>query len=193
MVLESCSLPSTAPTFIPFQTWPHGFGRYSFGSASDFASPRDLHPTFHGCFDWHSAVHGHWLMARAARAFPDSDLAGEVARVLDEQITPEKISKELVVFEDEDLNRNFERTYGWSWLLKLQEELLRSPNGTRWSRALQPMADKLLEKYRTFLPSLAYPVRVGTHDNTAFGLIFPLEYEALGITLRLCSCCLCLQ
>ncbi len=99
----------------------------------------------------------------------------------------ENVAAELEVFAvDDGLNRNFERTYGWSWLLKLQEELLRgaaggaAPASAGWSRALAPLARQMARKYAAFLPSLAYPNRIGTHDNTAFGIIFPLEYEAYG-------------
>ncbi len=85
------------------------------------------------------------------------------------------------MFEDE-LTSKFERTYGWSWLLKLQEELRRSPldKAKSWSESLAPLADNLVEKYKKFMTTLAYPVRVGTHTNTAFGLIYPLEFDAYG-------------
>jgi len=149
-------------------------------SADYLALPKENHPAFYGCFDWHSSVHGHWLLATVARRYPKTELADNVTAVFNEQFREEKILKELKVFQADD---HFERTYGWAWLLKLQQELLLMANSddfrddaTSWSLALQPLSDHIVNSYMSFLPNLVYPVRVGEHSNTAFGLIFALEY-----------------
>jgi hypothetical protein len=140
-------------------------------------SPANLHPVFYGCFDWHSAVHGYWLLARVMNKFPESDQAKKIERLFDKQFTAEKVAVELAYFEPK-LEKSFERTYGWAWLLKLQEELIRSPlNVTKgWSENMKPLVDFVVESYKTFLPKLIYPVRVGEHTNTAFGLSMAIDY-----------------
>ncbi len=139
--------------------------------------PSVYHPIFHGCLDWHSALHGHWLLARAANQFPNSTLATRVKVLFTAQFTQENVIKETEVFENYE---NFERTYGWSWLLKLQQELVKSPLEELRSHAetLSPLVDLMVNKYVAFLPTLAHPIRSGMHQNTAFGLIYPLEYDA---------------
>merc|ERR1719350_531172 len=94
-------------------------------SEENLQLPRVHHPIFYGCFDWHSSVHGHWLLARALALFPGTELAANISRVFDEQFTPEKVEREVEYFQQK-FGGSFERTYGWAWLLKLQEELERS-------------------------------------------------------------------
>ncbi len=158
------------------QEWPHKYDLI-FNSESELKLPSAYHPIFHGCLDWHSALHGHWLLARAVNQFPNSTLATRVKDLFVAQFTQEKVIQETKVFEN---SKSFERTYGWSWLLKLQQELIKSPLEELRSHAntLSPLVDLMVDKYVKFLPTLAYPVRAGTHPNTAFGLIFPLEYDA---------------
>lgn len=145
--------------------------------AADVQSPRALHPAFHGCFDWHSSVHGHWMLVRLLRLFPDLPEAGEVRAALNENLTRENLLAETA-YLDRPNRQSFERTYGWAWLLKLAEELHRwdDPDGGRWSRSLQPLADALVTRYISFLPKQTYPIRTGVHPNTAFGLAFALDY-----------------
>jgi len=140
-------------------------------------SPKDLHPVFYGCFDWHSSVHGHWLLARMMNKFPESELTGEVIELFDEQFTVPNVQKELAYFQPK-LNKSFERTYGWAWILKLQAELIKSPLNEehKWSANLQSLIDEIVESYKLFLPKLVYPIRVGEHTNTAFGLSLALDY-----------------
>ncbi len=140
-------------------------------------SPRELHPVFFGCFDWHSCVHGHWLLVRMLKMFPEIPQADSVRAVLRDHFTPEKVAAEVAYLHRPN-RRSFERTYGWAWLLKLQQELLTwdAPEGREWAAALQPLADAFVERYLDFLPRQGYPIRRGVHPNTAFGLIFALDY-----------------
>ncbi|MEO6457033.1 MAG: DUF2891 domain-containing protein [Chloroflexia bacterium] len=143
----------------------------------DLQSPQALHPAFYGCFDWHSAVHSHWMLVRLLRELPALPEVSEIRTALNENL-----SKEHLLVETEYLSqpnrRSFERTYGWTWLLKLADELYTwdDPDGQRWSRNLQPLAEVFVQRYLDFLPRQTYPIRTGTHPNTAFGLVFALDY-----------------
>merc|ERR1711915_449210 len=150
---------------------------------TELLPPSELHPIFYGCFDWHSAVHGHWLLARAAALFPNTELSRNVTEVFDKQFIVEKVEKELEYFRRKSASA-FERTYGWAWLLKLQEELEKSAinTGSKWNSILKPLSDHIVSTWKEFLPKLVYPVRVGEHTNTAFGLALALDYaKSLGI------------
>jgi len=140
-------------------------------------SPQNLHPVFYGCFDWHSSVHGHWLLANLLKQIPAGEFTKKIETLFDTQFTSEKIEKELAYFEPK-LEKSFERTYGWAWILKLQAELLTLPqNETHgWSKKLKPLADFIAESYKTFLPKLVYPIRNGEHTNTAYGLSLAFDY-----------------
>jgi hypothetical protein len=144
---------------------------------SQVKSPRALHPAFYGCFDWHSSVHGHWLLARLLRLYPRLPEARGIREALNANLTPENVHVEADYFRQKD-RASFERTYGWAWLLKLAEELRDSDDedARRWSRALRPLVDLIVEKYESFLPKQTYPIRTGVHPNTAFGLSFALDY-----------------
>jgi hypothetical protein len=144
----------------------------------DVRAPRELHPVFYGSFDWHSCVHGCWLLARLLRRFPDLPEAPRIAALLDAQLTPERVAGEVAYLHEDPLRRGFERPYGWAWLLMLQAELIRdaSDAGRRRSDALKPLADAFAQRFRDFLPKATYPVRVGTHYNTAFAVALALEY-----------------
>ncbi|MUU76939.1 DUF2891 domain-containing protein [Winogradskyella endarachnes] len=147
------------------------------GSASDLKSPKELHPAFYGCFDWHSAVHGHWSLVSLLKQFPDLENSEEIEQKLLQNISKENIKKELVYFEGE-FSKSFERTYGWAWLLKLAEELHTWEGDTARTLEtnLQPLTDLIVGRYLEFLPKLNYPVRVGEHPNTAFGMSFAYDY-----------------
>src|SRR5689334_13614018 len=108
----------------------------------DVKSPREMHPAFYGCFDWHSAVHSHWLLLRLLRLFPHIEQADEIRSLMDEHFTRENMLAERAYVEQPN-RRSFERTYGWAWLLKLAEELRTwdDPAAARWGRNLQPLAD----------------------------------------------------
>lgn len=137
-------------------------------------APSELHPVFYGSFDWHSCVHGYWLLARLLRRYPDLPVAGRIEALFDEQLRPEKVEVERTYF-DEPGRRSFERPYGWAWLLKLAVEL-RGLADDRWSEALAPLAEQIAEGFRSFLPLATYPIRTGTHGNTAFALRLAADY-----------------
>jgi hypothetical protein len=142
--------------------------------AGDLARPRDAHPAF---FDWHSSVHGHWLMVRALQLYPDLPDAARLRAVLDVQLSTTAVAGELAYLAKPS-RKSFERTYGWAWLMKLDEELRGwdDPDGRRWSAALAPLSAEFARRTAVFLPKLTYPLRVGTHPNTAFALAFGLDY-----------------
>jgi hypothetical protein len=145
--------------------------------ASQVRSPRSLHPAFYGCFDWHSAVHGHWMLIHLLRRSAPMEKAQEIRVALDKNLTPENLLAEVAYFKQKG-RASFERTYGWAWLLKLAEELhgWEDKDGQRWSRNLRPLVAAVVERYHEFLPKQTYPIRTGVHPNTAFGLCLALDY-----------------
>ena len=150
--------------------------------ASQVGSPRQLHPAFYGCYDWHSSVHGHWLLVRLLRAGAPAALPeADIREALGENLTAANVRVEDEYLRD-PCRPSYERPYGWAWLLKLHEELYHwaDPDAARWFDALRPLAGTVVEKYLSFFPKQKYPIRVGTHFNTAFGLSFAWDYaEAL--------------
>jgi DUF2891 family protein len=146
----------------------------------DLKEPRDLHPVFFGSFDWHSCVHGYWLLATVLRLFPDVREAREIKELFDAQLTPSKIETEIE-FLDQPLRGTWERPYGWAWLLMLTAELGRhgTTGGKRWNEALRPLAAAFTDRFLDFLPKATYPTRVGTHFNSAFAITLALEYAGL--------------
>lgn len=149
----------------------------TLGSDADLKSPTQLHPAFYGCFDWHSSVHGHWSLVSLLKQFPEIDKAEEVKERLLKNISKENIEAEVQYFYGEH-NKSYERTYGWAWLLKLAEELHTwdTSIARELESNLQPLTNLIIQKYIEFLPKLNYPLRVGTHTNTAFGLSFAYDY-----------------
>ena len=149
----------------------------TLGGDEDLKSPTTLHPAFYGCFDWHSAVHGHWSLVSLLKTFPNIDNAEAIKQKLLQNISKENIEAEVQYFHGK-YNKSYERTYGWAWLLKLAEELHTWDDETAriLERNLQPLTNLIVEKYIAFLPKLNYPQRVGTHTNTAFGLSFAYDY-----------------
>lgn len=156
--------------------YPNKLGQ-SIGSDADLKPPRVLRPIFYGCFDWHSSVHGYWSIVKLMKSFDGLDREGKVRNTLNTLITEENAAVEKAFFEDKN-NLSFERTYGWAWLFKLQEELITwdDPDAQRWSHALHPTVDLLRGKLLDYLPKLVYPIRSGKHDNTAFGLSLMYDY-----------------
>jgi len=176
LVLDEASANDLAslPLTCYNQEYPYKDG-YVVDAAEDLRPSKVNHPIFYGCFDWHSSVHGHWLLAALSRRFPNTNLSSQVERVFDEQFTKEKVQEELKFLQKDN---HYERTYGWSWLLKLQQELveIKDAGGKDWSGILKPLSNHIVQSYKKFLPKLLYPIRVGEHSNSAFGLIFPLDY-----------------
>jgi hypothetical protein len=143
----------------------------------DALTPRQLHPAFYGCFDWHSSVHGHWMLARLLRTFPNLPQAAAIRQAINANLSAANLQMEVDYFKGPN-RRSFERTYGWTWLLKLAEELSTwaDPDAAAWAQNLRPLVDVIVSGYLDFLPKQTYPIRVGTHPNTAFGLAFALDY-----------------
>lgn len=139
--------------------------------------PRELTPAFFGCFDWHSAVHGHWAMLRVLKEFPDILEAAAIRAKLNAHLAQEKMAAELLYLKA-DRNRTFERPYGWGWFLRLTAELAASddPDAKRWHAAAEPVARHLSERTIAYLFALSVPIRDGTHSNTAFSLVHMLDY-----------------
>jgi hypothetical protein len=144
--------------------------------AGDVRAPSGLHPIFYGSLDWHSCVHGYWMLARLLRRFQDLAQARAICDLFDEQIVDEKVAGECA-YLSAVYARGFERPYGWAWLLKLMEELTFLPQ-RRWAQALAPLADIFAQRFRDFLPLAIYPTRVGAHPNTAFALRMAADYAA---------------
>jgi hypothetical protein len=149
----------------------------------DLQTPSVLHPIFHGSFDWHSCVHGYWTLARVLRLQPGLEQAPAIAALFDRAFTAAKVAGERA-YLDRPSSRTFERPYGWAWLLKLQAELLALPE-RRWARALQPLADAFAARLMAHLPKADYPVRAGTHANTAFALRLAADYANATLDARL--------
>lgn len=140
--------------------------------------PSQLHPAFYGCLDWHSSVHGHWLLVRVLKEFPSIAIRDSIVSILNNSFKEDKIAAEAAYFTQYKNTRSFERTYGWAWLLKLDEELLtwNDPLAKEWRKILQPLTERIVDLWKNFLPKQTYPNRTGVHPNTAFGLVFALDW-----------------
>src|SRR5436309_682181 len=146
-------------------------------SDADVAPPRKLTPAFSGCYDWHSSVHGHWLLVRLLRTFPDAAFAKDARAALKQSLTAENLKQEASYIKGEGRS-SFERPYGLSWLLRLCAELREwdDPQAREWLANLRPLEDAAVERLTTWLPKLSHPVRVGEHDQTALGLGLMFDY-----------------
>ncbi len=146
-------------------------------SDADVKPPRELTPAFFGCYDWHSAVHGHWLLTRLARTYPDAPFAAPARAALAASLTPEKIAREVAYLEGPG-RVSFERPYGLAWLLQLAAELREwdDPAARGWRQALAPLEAVAADRFRTWLPKLSRPIRIGEHDQTAFAFGLVLDW-----------------
>jgi len=140
-------------------------------------TPRQLHPVFYGCFDWHSAVHGHWLLVRLLKTHPEHPQAANARAALAGQFDADAIRTEAEYF-DQEHNRSFERMYGWAWLLRLAVELrtFDDPNARIWAERMASLEQRIVALTLNYLPRLDWPVRTGVHPNTAFALGQALDY-----------------
>jgi hypothetical protein len=157
--------------------YPNKTNHTSLSDSDHVITPKNLHPAFYGCFDWHSCVHGHWMMIKLLKQFPQLPEAAKIRNAINNTITKENIATEVKYF-DAELAKGWERTYGWAWLLKLDEELStwNDADGKRWHEALQPLTNTVISLWMSFLPKQTYPNRTGVHPNTAFGLVLALDY-----------------
>jgi Protein of unknown function (DUF2891) len=148
---------------------------HTLNSAADARPPHELTPAFYGCLDWHSDVHGHWLLVRLLRLFPQAPFASQARAALAQSFTPQNISGEVAYLHGEG-RASFERPYGLAWLLRLAMELRRwdDADAQRWSATLAPLESEAASRLETWLPKLHYPIRIGEHDQTAFsfGLVW---------------------
>ncbi|TDG09902.1 DUF2891 domain-containing protein [Paraburkholderia guartelaensis] len=154
---------------------------HSLEGPQDVQGPRALHPVFYGSYDWHSCVHGYWLVLHLLERFPDLPEGPQIVAVVDEHFTPEKMAGEMAYLTLAH-NRGFERPYGWAWLLALAAQVdalaesMKLPQAARWQAALAPLTDWFVERFEEFLPKATYPLRVGTHFNTAFALTLAHDF-----------------
>ena len=146
-------------------------------SDADVAPPRKLTPAFYGCYDWHSSIHGHWLLVRLLRAFPNASFAGAAREALRKSLRAENLKQDAAYLRGEG-RASFERPYGLAWLLQLCSELRGwdDDQAREMSANLRPLEDAAIERLKTWLPKLSHPVRIGEHDQTAFGLGLMLDY-----------------
>jgi len=147
------------------------------GSDADARPPRELTPAFCGCYDWHSSVHGHWLLARVARLLPEASFAVEARAALARSLTPANLAAEVAYLEGNG-RVSFERPYGLAWLLQLGAELREwgSPEALGWAAPLAPLEKASAARIRDWLPKLTRPIRIGEHSQTAFALGLVLDW-----------------
>jgi len=158
------------------QEYPNKIG-HVLTSDQDVGPPRDLTPVFYGCFDWHSSVHGHWLLVRLLRQYPDAEFTGQAEAALNESFKAEKVALE-VAYVSHPQRASFERPYGVAWLLQLTAELREwdDPRAKRWLTTLEPLESALLANMEKWLEKLAYPIRIGEHAQTAFAFGLFLDW-----------------
>jgi Protein of unknown function (DUF2891) len=143
-------------------------------------SPREMHPAFFGCFDWHSSVHGHWMLVRLLKLYPEHPQAAEIRTRLDAHFTADFLQREADYFIEKE-NKSFERMYGWAWTLRLAAELHTwdDEQGRTWRRNFLPLEKKIVELTEAYLPRLSFPIRTGVHPDTAFALGQSLDYARI--------------
>ena len=144
---------------------------------ADVRPPREIHPAFYGSYDWHSSVHGHWMLVRLLKRFPGMALRAEIRQALASNLTRDNLAAEAAFFARPGA-KPYERPYGWAWLLKLDLELLDwdDPQGRAWREHLRPLVATIQQGYLDYYPKQTYPTRSGVHSNTAFGLSFALDH-----------------
>ncbi|WP_103865310.1 DUF2891 domain-containing protein [Aquimarina sp. I32.4] len=176
LTLEQANNLAELPLACLQVEYPNRLGQ-TLGDKESIGEPHELHPAFYGCFDWHSSVHGHWSLVKLLKEFPELDKKEEAKAKLLKNISKKNIEAEITYFNGKH-NKVYERTYGWAWLLKLAEELhtWNDPFARELEQNLQPLTNIIVERFIEFLPKLKYPIRVGEHTNTAFGLSFAWDY-----------------
>ncbi|WP_261330161.1 DUF2891 domain-containing protein, partial [Burkholderia contaminans] len=154
---------------------------HSLAGPHDVQGPRALHPIFYGSYDWHSCVHGYWLVLRVLERYPALPEAERIVAIVDAHFTDANVAGERAYLALPH-NSGFERPYGWAWLLALSAQLERlalkgaMPQAARWAKTMAPLTDLFVSRFETFLPKATYPLRVGTHFNTAFALALTLDF-----------------
>lgn len=174
---ESALTLSLLPLKCLLKEFPNKTSHISNSNIDHVKLPSELHPCFYGCFDWHSSVHGHWMLIRILKLYPNLPNQKEIRIALNQTLTSDNIINEVKYFDYEN-TKGWERTYGWAWLLKLDEELMgwNDVDGKNWHENLKPLTEKITNLWIDFIPKQTYPNRTGVHPNTAFGLVFALDY-----------------
>ena len=175
---EIASKLAALPLHCINNEWPNKTSHGSDSAADHVLLPHELHPVFYGCYDWHSSVHGHWMLVKLLKTFPGIADRERIISILNNSFQLEKMQAEAAYFSKYKTSALYERTYGWAWLLKLDQELFEwnDPLGKQWYAALQPLTQKVKELWTAYLPKQTYPNRTGVHPNTAFGLVFALDW-----------------
>ena len=153
--------------------------KHMMNSDEDVKTPKLLYPAFYGCFDWHSSVHGHWLLTRIASQYPDSSHYQDILASLDKSFSKENIKGELAYFNRADTGTSFERPYGLAWFLQLTTELREwdNPKAKQWLNILLPLENKIVANLSDWLPKLSFPIRAGEHSQTAFAFGLMLDWS----------------
>jgi hypothetical protein len=176
LTFEQANKLAALPMKCLQQEYPNKLSQL-LADSTELAGPKKLHPSFYGCFDWHSSVHGHWSLVYLLKNFPKLENRQEIINKLQVNLSAENIAVEIAYLNKKH-EKSYERTYGWAWLLKLQQELdnYNEPFAKELAKNLQPLTNLLAERYIEFLPKLNYALRNGTHTNTAFGLNLAWDY-----------------
>lgn len=176
LTLQQANALAKLPVKCMQQEYPNKLSQL-LADASEIQSPKQLHPAFYGCFDWHSSVHGHWSLVYLLKKFPTLEGREDIISKLKVNLSTVNVQQE-VAYLSKKHEKSYERMYGWAWLLKLQQELdtYNEPFAKELAVNLQPLTTILAERYIEFLPKLNYPIRVGTHTSTAFGLNLAWDY-----------------
>jgi len=150
---------------------------HAMSGPEDAKTPRQLHPIFYGSYDWHSCVHGYWLLLRLIDKYPELPQAGQIIAIVEQHFTAENVAGEMAYLQQPQ-HKGFERPYGWAWFLRLVQQLnaMTLPQAAGWAKTLAPMTQFFEQAFCEFLPKATYPLRVGSHFNTAFALSLALEY-----------------
>jgi hypothetical protein len=153
---------------------------HTLNSAADARPPHELTPAFYGCLDWHSDVHGHWLLVRLLRLFPDAPFAAQARAEVGRSLTAENIAGEVAYLHAAG-RASFERPYGLAWLLWLSAELRQwdDPDARRWSETIAPLEAEVVARLQDWVPKLHYPIRIGEHDQTAFSFGLMWDWAAI--------------
>ncbi|HWX01163.1 DUF2891 domain-containing protein [Collimonas sp.] len=165
---------------LPLRSLRHEYPNHVMhvlNSADDIVSPRAMHPVFYGCYDWHSAVHGYWLLARCARLYPTLPQQAEITALFEEHFTAANMQRELTYFQAPG-RVSFERPYGWAWIVALAQELdsWQHPQAKTWLAAMEPLVAEIRSRVLSYFAKLSYAIRVGTHYNSAFALKLILDF-----------------
>ena len=176
LTIEQANHLASLPVKCLQQEYPNKLNQLLLNE-TELLSPKVLHPAFYGCFDWHSSVHGHWVLVKLLNDFPQLPNQKIIIEQLQKHLSKENIQQELNYFNRKQ-EYSFERTYGWAWLLKLAQELHQSKlkECKTMEKNLQPLTDLIAQRFIEFLPKLTEPVRTGTHNNTAFAMVLAYDY-----------------